>query len=241
MQHELEEYDEVFKFCAHKKIVQFRKLLESIMKGIPKHNIQSIIEEAVNKALSRENITQLCYDSVIRGYGNVDSSSYKCYSQSTVDDLKDELSETTIHCVSSSLGSELCNGILRNIEKEIQSTVHVGIRMPLHPFGPMEFDFVALISSLLNSVIGIARAIVTSIVTYWRGVDVNSRSWRSDIATEIHEMVLKNKPKVLKELDSIITLRCRATEDHLEQICEKLEDIRGCIHLADQTASRYFN
>lgn len=241
MQHEFEEYDEVFRLCAHKKVVQFRKLLESIMKGIPKHNIQTIIEEAANRALSRENITQLCYDSVIRGYGNVDSPPNKCYSQSTVDKLKDELVETTIHSVSSSLGSELCNGILRHIEKEIKSTVHVAFRMPLHPFGLMEFDVVTFISSLLNSVIGIARAIFTSIVTYWRGVDVNSRSWRIDIATEIHKMVLENKSKVLKELSSNITSRCRATEDHLKWISQKLEDIRGRIHLIDQTTSRYFN
>lgn len=236
LQHEFEEYDEVFKSCAHKRIIQFRKLLEKYMKSILKLNIKTIIEEAANKALSREKITQLCYNSVIRGYGNVDSLPNKCYNQRTVDELKDELVETTIRSVSSSLGSELCNGILRHIEKEIKSTVNVAFTIPLHLFDRMEFD--SLILSLLNSVFGIARSIVTSIVTFWQGVDVNSRSWRIEIATKIHQMILESKPKVLKELTSDITPRCRATEAHLKLILEKLEDIRERLQLTDQTTSR---
>lgn len=238
LQHEFEEYDNVFRSCAHKRIFQLKKLhLEKYMKSIPKHNIPTIIEEAANKALSRENITQLCYNSVIRGYGNVDSLPNKCYSQRTVDELKDELVRTTIRSVSSSLGFELCNGILRHIEKEIKSTVNVAFRIPLHVFDPMEFD--SLILSLLNSVIGIARSIVTSIVTYWLGVDVNSRSWRIEIATEIHQKIVESKPKLLKELISDITPRCRATEEHLKSILEKLEDIIERLQLTDQTTSRY--
>lgn len=78
--------------------------------------------------------------------------------------------------------------------------------MLLYFFGFMEFDFVVLILLLLNFVIGIVRVIVILIVIYWRGVDVNFCFWRSDIVIEIYEMVLKNKFKVLKELDLIIIL-----------------------------------
>lgn len=241
IQHELEDYDELFRLCAHEKINQQQEFVKSLMKSIPIDNIPTIVQEAADKVLAKENITQLCFSSVIRECGNVERGPYKCFLQSTINRLKTELVKTTIQSVSSSLGNELCKDILRHIENEIKSSlssIHFKFRIPPHPFRLVEESFIALISTLLISVIGLARAIATTIVTLWQGVDINSRSWRIEIATEIHQTILENKSKMLEELSSNITPRCRATEAHLKLILEKLEDIRERLQLTDQTTSR---
>lgn len=97
-----------------------------------------------------------------------------------------------------------------------------------------------MIASILNPVFEALFAFISVISTMLFAVNVNSRSWRKDVANEIFEMVDKNKEKLLKELSSNIRNRCIITADHLQIIVDQLEQLRRSIHLNRQDTRELF-
>lgn len=243
LQHESEQYTEVAKLSAHQKVVSYKQFVESVRDSIPLSNIEDIVKTAVNRALSKESITELCFDAVIQESGNTYSDPYVCRSSSTVNRIKKELMKKTVDSVSEHLGSEICTEIQKHIEKEMQSKFKfdpVLIKTFLD-FSSLAFvGVITLIASLLNPILGILLAILSVLGTLFFAVDVNSRSWRRNVASDIYKQVDKNKEKVLKELSSNIRNRCRITVDQLRIIAELLEDFRSHIHLNDQLSRKLF-
>lgn len=88
LQHVSEQFVEIAKLSAHRKIASYKQVIESIRESIPLHSIENIVRDAVNRALSKENITQLCNDAVIEESGNARSDPYYCRSDSTIRRLK---------------------------------------------------------------------------------------------------------------------------------------------------------
>lgn len=243
LQHESEQYTEVAKLSAHQKVVSYKQFVESVRDSIPLSNIEDIVKTAVNRALSKESITELCFDAVIQESGNTYSDPYVCRSSSTVNRIQKELMKKTVDSVSEHLGSEICTEIQKHIEKEMQSKFKFDpvLIKTFFDFSSLVFvGWITLITSLLNPILGILLAILYVLGTLFYGVDVNSRSWRRNVASDIYKQVDKNKEKVLKELSSNIRNRCRITVDQLRIIAELLEDFRSHIHLNDQFSRKLF-
>lgn len=240
VQHISEQFVEIAKLSGKRKIESFKHVIESIRESIPLHSIEFIVRKAVNRALSKENITQLCNDAVIAECGNSMSDAYYCRSGSTIERLKGELVKKTMKSVSNHLGSEISAEIQKHIESEIKSK-----------FDPSLFNFnfglassvivdtlsvgaIALVTALIFPMAGLFIAVVGSLMTLFSAVNVNSPLWRRDVANEIYKKVSDKKQKVLEELASDMKKRCEKTADQLTGIIRQLEDHLRRIHLIDQ-------
>lgn len=240
--HESEEYTEVAKLSAYRKVVSYKQFVESVRDSIPLQNIEKIVKDAVNRALSKESITKLCFDTVIQESGNTNSDPYYCRSSSTVNKIKEELMRKTVDSVSRYLASEICNEIQRHIQTELilfQSRLSndtVSIYTKVFFLEAM----VTCIAFLLNPVLGALFALTRVVGTFVFAVNVNSRTWRRDVANEIYKQVDKNKEKLLTELSSNIRTRCKITADHLKMIADLLEEFTSSIHLNEQDTREFF-
>lgn len=208
LHHESEEYTEVAKLSANQKALSYKQFVESVGESISLQNIEKIVKHAVNRALSRENITELCFDAVLQESGNTNSNPYYCRLSSTFNRLKQELMRKTVESVSKYLGSEICNEIEKHIKTEFQRKISIdtdSIYTVLSFSSLMLLEtMLTVIATILNPLLGILVAIITALGTFVFAVNVNSRSWRRDVANAIYEQCDKNKEKVLKELSSII-------------------------------------
>lgn len=244
LQHESEEYTEVAKLSAHQKVVSYKQFVESVRDSIPLENIEKIVKEAVNRALSKESITELCFDAVIQESGNTKSDPYYCRSSSTINRLKQELMRKTVESVSKYIGSEICSEIQKHINTEMQGKFSIdtdSFYTVLNFTSLILFEtMLTAIAYILNPLLGAAFALVSVVGTFLFAVNVNSRSWRRDVANEIYKQVDKNKEKVSKELSSNIRKRCRITADHLKMIADLLEEFRSRIHINEQDTRELF-
>lgn len=244
LQHESEQYTEVAKLSAHQKVVSYKQFIESVRDSIPLQNIEDIVKAAVNRALSKERITELCFDAVIQESGNTNSDPYYCRSSATVNKFKQELMSKTVESVSKYLGSEICSEIQRHILTEIQSKLRIDTDLIFTVFNFSSLilleTMLTVIASILNPLLGALFALISVVGTVLFAVNVNSRSWRRDVANEIYKQVDENKEKVSKELSSNIRKRCRITADHLKMIAGILEEFRSSIHLNRQDTRELF-
>lgn len=239
-------YVEIAKASAKKKIASFKQVIESIRESIPSHSIENIVRNAVDRALSKENITQLCNEAFIEESGNARSEPYYCRSGSTIKRLKKELVKKTLESVSQYLGSEISTEIHKHIESELRTKFDPSSFV--FDFGlaslliveTFSFGALALVAGLINPLAGLLVAVVGGLVTYLTAVNVNDPSWRRNVANEIYEKVSENKQKVIRELTSDIKNRCEITTDHLTRVIRQLEDHMRRIKLIDQEAREYF-
>lgn len=245
VQHESEQFVEIAKLSAKRKIESFKHVIESIREGIPLHSIEDIVREAVNRALSKENITQLCNAAVIAESGNSMSDPYYCRSGSTIERLKGELVGKTLKSVSKHLGSEISAEIQKHIESEIKSKFDPSLLNS--NFGlasnvivdTLSVGAIALVTALIFPMAGLVIAVVRSLITLFSAVDVNSPLWRRDVANEIYKKVSNKKQKFLEELASDMKKRCEITADQLTGIIRQLEDHIRRIHPIDQKERKY--
>lgn len=226
MHHESEEYAEIAKLIAHKKVETYKQSVITVKDSIPINRIGHIVRNAVLRALSKENITELCFKAIIEESGNTDSDPYYCRSISTVKRLKKELMEKTVQSVSDYLGSDICEEMQQYIVTDIKSK--------------FDFDLVPLtkflgISNLIQSILlGLAVLVIDPYVavivgaaiglgTFVNATNVNSRSWRKNVASEIYEKMSRSRDEVVKEVKSNVKERCETTTFQLDLIAEQLD------------------
>lgn len=239
-------YVEIAKSSAHKKIASFKQVIESIKESIPLHSIENIVRNAVDRALSKENITQLCNKAFIEESGNAYSDPYYSRSDSTIKRLKEELVKKTFDSVSQYLGSEISAEIQKHIESEQRTKFDPSLFVfdfglaSLVTIETFSFGALALVAGLIDPLAGLLVAFVGGLITFFTAVNVNDPSWRRNVANEIYEKVSEKKQKVIRELTSDIKNRCKISADHLTRVIRQLEDHIRRIHLIDQKAREYF-
>lgn len=239
---------EIAKASALKKIASFKQVIESIKQSIPLQSIENIVRNAVDRALSKENITQLCNEAFIEESGNAHSDPHYCRSNSAIERVKKELVEKTLNSVSQYLGSEISAELQKHIDSELRSKFDPSSFV--FDFGlaslvileTFSFGALALVAGLINPLAGLLVAFVGGFVTLFTAVNVNVNdpSWRRNVANEIYEKVSENKQKLITEITSDIKKRCEVTADHLTGVIKQLEDHMRRIHLIDQKAREYF-
>lgn len=228
MHHESEEYAAIAELIAHKKVETYKQSLITVKDSIPINRIGHIVKNAVLRALSKEMITELCFEASIEESGNIDSDPYYCRSSSTIKRLKKELMEKTLQSVSDYLGSEICEEMQRYIVTDIKSKFD----FYLDPFTKfLGISKLILIQSILtgiaayffNPYVSVIVGAATMVGTFFIAINVNSRSWRRNVASEIYERVSRNREEVVKEVTSNVKERCEITKFQLDLIAEQLD------------------
>lgn len=232
-----EQYNEVAKLSAHRKILSYKQYVESIRDSIPLQNIENIVKDAANRAFSLERITKLCFDAVIQESGNAYSNPYYSRSFFTIHRLKNELKNKTVESVIKYLGSTICDDIGSHIMTKIESRISINLDFI---YIVLKSAMTVILGSMITVMLFIVKphlAVIASFLTVASvllcAVDVNSKSWRRDVANEIYEEMNKNKEKILKELLKNITNRCQITVDHLNLIVQQLDNFIRRIPLND--------
>lgn len=231
LHHESENYAEIAKLIAHKKVETYRQYVMTVKDSILINRIGHIVKNVVFRALSKERITELCFEAIIEKSGNIESGPYYCHSSSTVKRLKKELMEKTLQSVSDYLGSNICEEMQRCIVIDIQSKFD----FDLDPFTKfLGISKLILIESILTGLaefIDLYVAVIVGAATvlgkFIVAINVNSRSWRSNVASEIFKKVYKNRDEVVKEVTSNVMDLCGITNFELGRIARQLDTFRS--------------
>lgn len=228
MHHESEKCAEIAKLIAHKKVKTYKQYIITVKDSIPINHIEDIVRHAVFRALSKERITELCFEAVIEESGNIESDPYYCRSSSTVKRLKKELMEKTLQSVSDYLGSDICEEMQQYIVTDIKSKFD----FDLDPFTKfLGISKLIIFQSILtglaayfyNPYVSFLVGAATVVGTFIVAINVNSRSWRKNVASEIYEKVSKNRDEVVKEVTSNVMGRCKITKRQLDLIALQLD------------------
>lgn len=228
MRHESEEYADIAKLIAHKKVETYKQSVITFKDSIPINHIGHIVKNAVLRALSKEKITELCFEATIEESGNIKSDPYYCRSSSTVKRLKKELMEKTLQSVIDYLGSEICEKMQQYTVKDIKSKFD----LDLDPFTKflgisklilIQSKLTGLAAYFFNPYVSVIVGAATMVGTFFIAINVNSRSWRRNVASEIYERVSRNREEVVKEVTSNVKERCEITKFQLDLIAEQLD------------------
>lgn len=232
IQHEYEDFYDIAKMSANAKAMSIQRTIQSLIQSIPSKELFSIIDEAAKKAYSRENIRNICFNEFIidgEDVGTVYSNSYVCRFFVTVRRIKAELVTNTLRSVGKAFASEICKGILRHIESNIQSALRhdlISLRFDISDdiFATVTVVLLFVIASVINPVLGAAAAVVSLVVNFVFSVDVNSESWRGQVADEIFKTVSKNKDTLINKILPMVEKTCRTTTGDLKNVSKKLEE-----------------
>lgn len=242
LHHESEHYEKVVKLIAHKKIVAYKQFIMSLGNTIPINHIADIVSYAVNRALSKESITKLCFETFIQESGNISCCPYICRSSFTVKRLTKELIEKTMKSVSGCLGSEI--GAIMHIVWDTKIKFNFDLNpfikfldiSKLFQFQSVFTAFTTITSPCAGIYIGVVNVVASKFII---AVNVNSEAWRRDVATEIYENVSENRQEIVQEVTSNMLRRCKITKDELDNIVGQLETFRRRIDLSDQVLREY--
>lgn len=239
MHHESENYAEIAILIAEKKFETYEKSVNTVWRSIPINRIGHIVRNAVLRDLSKERITELCFEAIIEKSGNIESDLCYCRSSSTVKKRKKELMEKTLQSASDYLGSEICEEMQRYIGTDIKSKFDFDLDPFTKSLGISKLILFQLILTGLaayffDPYVSVFVGAATVLGTFIIAINVNWRLWIKHVASEIYEKVFKNRDEVVKEVTSKVMERCKITQDQLEFFALRLNMYR---HKLD----RYFS
>lgn len=241
--HKFEEYDEVAKLSAHKKISCFCDVLQDLSRSIPYDSLRGILDTAAAKSLTGDKIRSICYSVYLfddtKAVGTVNSDAYLCFSVFRIKRLKGALVQESLNRIGNSLGSEICNGILHHIESNVKSRL-------VNDLADLKIE---LSENLYYSVKDIVITAIFWIFSPWVGLivtagmifvnlvwpeNINSESWRRKVANEIHDKMQENRSAILNRIRPDIENSCINTSADLQTVVKNLIALQQKIHLVDQ-------
>lgn len=247
--HVFEENEDLCKKVGVQKLITINKLIGTLKESVPAEgDIAGIVKSAANKALARQNIRWLCYDVFLKdkgtNVGTTDDNSYTCRSPFTVKALKEQLISKTLEAISESFASEICQGILEHIKAKIKVEIEkefFDLKVKISPeiFATFAVAIGTVIITLFMPLLGIIFAMATVVVTLILSVDVNSVSWRRNVADQIYETVSKNRTTIEKDILSEIKTMCNETKKELHEVSKQIDDLKKKIGFPDQETCRY--
>lgn len=187
----------------------------------------------------------MCYDTFLWdknvAVGRGGSASYSCRSVFTVRRLKEQLVEQTLHETAKAIRSEICKGILRHIESNIQETLNqnfldlkLQISKELFKKISSVAVFAVIIAYFYYPLLGIIVAVGYVVVTFIWSVDVNSLDWRRKIADEIYQTILENKTNILKKIKGQVQNMCWEAQVELYEVSDRVNDFKRSLGQIDQ-------
>lgn len=242
--HALEDADNVILFFAYKQVNSLLRVIESISDGFPFMNMDTILQEASEKTLSRYSIRQVCYNIFLWDknvdVGRVDNASYNCRLVFTVRRLKEQLVEKTLNETAKAFRSEICRGVLKHIESNILTNLDenfsdLRLKISDELFATITSVVVfAVIFGFINPLLGIIVAVGYVVVTFIWSVNVNSTDWREAIADEIYETIVKNKTDIFHKIKGQVEKVCGHAQRELYEVSDTVADFKRHLGQLDQ-------
>lgn len=228
LQHVSEKYVEVAKLSAHQKIVFFKEHVESVRRSFPLHAIEVIVHEAANRALTNENIKDVCRHAYISGIGNVNSGSYTTRSIFTLNRITVELKDRTKESITKHFGDEICSEIRNRIRLEPESKLRLDlIQKAINLASTIVLGTMLLVVIfIVNPLGGVFAVTAAGFLTLLNGQDVNSKTWRDTIAEEIYKEVSNRQNAIENEISSLLKQKLNVASNDLNTVAKKLEEFR---------------
>lgn len=225
LQHESEQYIEISKLSAYKKIKSYERLVKLLCESIPLKDIDNIAKAALDINFSEEKIAELCYKVVIEDLSGSHSSS-------TIEEIRREIIKKTMHSFTDCIISKISADILNHIEEEMQRKMDPNLFRDILLFSAETLFTGAfcILFVLLLPFAALYFQIYEDRVKREPALTVNSSSWRRNVANEIYDNVSKNKEKILKQISSPFEQRCKLTKEHLKNVADQLKDYRRRIN-----------
>lgn len=149
--------------------------------------------------------------------------------------------EQTLHETAKAIRSEICKGILRHIESNIQETLNqnfldlkLQISKELFKKISSVAVFAVIIAYFYYPLLGIIVAVGYVVVTFIWSVDVNSLDWRRKIADEIYQTILENKTNILRKIKGQVQIMCREAQVELYEVSDRVNDFKRSLGQIDQ-------
>lgn len=249
MYHDLEENkDEIFKLSGRQMLESLYEKTRSQKGKVPDQSLHLILEEAANRALTKEQIREFC-ESVGLHYkgdhvGKCGDRAYTCYSKSTVDIIKQNLVEETLEKTAKLLGKEICRGISEHIRPNVQKSVDEQVMNLKYSISDELMPIIGvvlhpLIVRIFQDVIEIIFAAWAYIVIFFRTINVNSLRWRWKVADEIHSVISEKIKDIINTILPYVKEICDITRDDIETVCKKIEKCKEEITLPGKEKSKY--
>lgn len=221
LQHVSENYVEVVKLSAHQKIVFFTEHVKSVWGSFSLCAIDVIVQRAASRALTYENIKDVCRHAYISGIGNVNSGSCSDFSLNRITvELKDNIKES----ITKKLGDEIFSEIENRITLEPESKIRLDLYLKAKE----------LLSTIVQDTIAGAGAVTaTDSVDLPISQDVNSETWRDTIASEIYKGVSNRQSAMENELSSLLKHNYNVASGDLKGVATKVEEFRRRIDSID--------
>lgn len=228
LQHVSEKYVEVAKLSAHQKIVFFKEHVESVRRSFPLHAIEVIVHEAANRALTNENIKDVCRHAYISGIGNINSGSYTTRSIFTLNRITVELKDRTKESITKHFGDEICSEIRNRIRLEPESKLRLDlIQKAINLASTIVLGTMLLVMIfIVNPLGGVFAVTAAGFLTLLNGQDVNSKTWRDTIAEEIYKEVSNRQNAIENEISSLLKQKLNVASNDLNTVAKKLEEFR---------------
>lgn len=228
LQHVSEENVEIAKLSAYQKIIFYEQHIESIRRSFPINDIKNIVDRAASRALTYENIKDVCRQAYISGIGNVNSGSYTTRSIFTLNRITVELKDKTKESITKHLGEEIRSEISNRIRLEPESKFPLDLILKaINLASTIVLASVLIVMiSIVNPLAGVVAVTATGFVTLLIGKDVNSETWRDTIAAEIYQEVSNRQNAIKNELSSLLKQKLNVASENLNAVAKKLEEFR---------------
>lgn len=236
LQHVFDDYDEIAKLCAYKKLSWIFGIVECSRKLFNRKRLPSIINEALDCVLTPEYIRRLCRGCIIYFDGNhvgsVDDSPYISFS---VEKVMVSVITYTLQEIGKTLGSEIYDGILQYIELQTRGELEMVLKyLELKLCNSTSFTVKSLEGLLLPRT-PVFKAFGEHIVNVLNPVDVNSKEWRDTVARDIYKKFCDKRHLIF---DTVLK-QIIATSDDLDIFSERLGKAREKIQLMHQNTCKY--
>lgn len=247
LHHALENDENIVKMSAYHRANSFDTVVNSISKSVPIESVETILQSAFDKVLSKETIRRLCYGIFLHDrnvdVGTIESASYSCHSMRRVERLKRQLVSETLAETAKALGSEICRVVLKHIEFNLQNKLgqtfeNLKLKISDELFKQIRVVVVAVIDPHISPHLGIANLVITLFMIYLWSVDVNSRDWRRKVADEIYETIHKSKADIFRKIKPQIEEICKQTVQELQVVSNTTTDFKRRIGHTDPNKCR---
>lgn len=233
LHHVSEKIDEVVKFIAHQKIKSYQQYVESQISKIPLSNLEDIVSNVTDRVITKKKITELCCDAYLDGIGNTECGYYYTRSIFTLNRVKKELTRKTLDLIKETIATEIRDEILRFYslnprgEFELNTIVDAFKLVYTGLLVTILYGLASLVNPIAEIVVILGYALLTIVTT----PNLNSTSWRKDVAMEIYQNMFNRRNEMKRGISSIIRKILKDTSDELTTVVERLENFRRRIDL----------
>lgn len=239
LHHVFDDYDEIAKLCANKKLSWILGIVECSLKLFNRKRMPRIINEALDCVLTPTYIRRFCrackldVDGI--AVGSVDDSPYMCYISSSVENMMEQIIRYTLQEMGKTLGSEIYDGILQYIELQARGKLEMVLKdLESKLCNSLSIIVKSSLEGLLVPRIPGFRAFDELVVNVLTPVDVNCKEWRDKVARAFYKKICDKRHLIF---DTVLK-QIVATSEDLEHFLERLRKAREKIQLIHQNTCK---